>query len=547
MPISFTLEYAVELKKRAVRQTLPDVFVQSDDRAHQVILHVTDGGAQTDLSGALGHMYMLRSDGAEVVAECVVSGSTVTASLPPACYAAAGRFDLIVRLAHGGALVTLLWLTGRVSGWADGSVVDPEDIVPSLDALLEKISATDAAASSANTAADNANAAAAHSVRYDEAQALTAAQQGMGRNNINAAEALTITTSAAPVASVSHPDYASAIFPVAYINAIQAGTGTPSPTNQRPISGFSAVNITQCGANLAKITEASGTLNGVTVTINANGTITLNGTAASAGSFVLNYNVKLPFNTPLYLSGGAANVLIGCSDNLSQTYYSNAAFTLLPTTLPLTLYLYFTSAGATFSNTVLSPNINLGASAQTFEPYLGAASAVSLPSGASPCFGGYIDWAAGKLVQTQFGVTVNGANAVFESAGQVTLYLSQAGNYEVPVLCDSYIGSLYTADDLHAFLYAAHGVRIIDRTHFTTQAAAAEYLTAHPAVIVYQLTTPIEYDITPPYITALAGISNLYHDGNGNIAATYNANALYMIESYGLTVANGKLCMYVAN
>ena len=55
----------------------------------------------------------------------------------------------------------------------------------------------------------------------------------------------------------------------AEINAVQSGSGDPSPTNIRPISGYSSVNVVDCGKNL---------LNGVVWTrgyfINASGVIT---------------------------------------------------------------------------------------------------------------------------------------------------------------------------------------------------------------------------------------------------------------------------------
>ena len=37
------------------------------------------------------------------------------------------------------------------------------------------------------------------------------------------------------------------------INAVQSGSGTPSPTNVRAISGWSSCNVTRCGKNIADI------------------------------------------------------------------------------------------------------------------------------------------------------------------------------------------------------------------------------------------------------------------------------------------------------
>ena len=69
----------------------------------------------------------------------------------------------------------------------------------------------------------------------------------------------------------------------AYIDPIQSGSGTPSPTNIRPISGHTQSIISIAGKNfLPRPRLISATTNGVKIRSQSNGTITLNGTAIAS-------------------------------------------------------------------------------------------------------------------------------------------------------------------------------------------------------------------------------------------------------------------------
>ncbi len=58
----------------------------------------------------------------------------------------------------------------------------------------------------------------------------------------------------------------------------QEGSGTPSPSNVRPIRGHSGVDVNVRGKNLFQTTAESKTENGLTWTVNQDGTITVTGT-----------------------------------------------------------------------------------------------------------------------------------------------------------------------------------------------------------------------------------------------------------------------------
>ena len=79
------------------------------------------------------------------------------------------------------------------------------------------------------------------------------------------------------------------------LEPIQTGSGDPSPTNVRPI-------IAANGKNLFTVTQTTQTLDGVTVTINADGTINLAGTSTAVIALVLGYFTPTA-NTSYYVSG----------------------------------------------------------------------------------------------------------------------------------------------------------------------------------------------------------------------------------------------------
>lgn len=71
------------------------------------------------------------------------------------------------------------------------------------------------------------------------------------------------------------------------IDPVQSGSGDPSPTNIRPISGWSAVNLSKTGANmLPPMVDGTYTGNGITAVV-SNGVATLSGTSTASGNALI--------------------------------------------------------------------------------------------------------------------------------------------------------------------------------------------------------------------------------------------------------------------
>lgn len=87
----------------------------------------------------------------------------------------------------------------------------------------------------------------------------------------------------------------------------QEGSGDPSPDNVRPIKGRDSVTTERCRENLVKFpyVTAGADRNGLVMTSQQDGSVTINGTATADTWLALNIGIekRLPMNTPMTLSG----------------------------------------------------------------------------------------------------------------------------------------------------------------------------------------------------------------------------------------------------
>lgn len=161
MAIATTLRYTVDLNASTMKATLSAPLVQGDRLAHKVVVGLMRGGAKADLTGATCEGYMVLCDQRTVLLMGEIKENEVSVTLSAPCYAVPGRVYLLIQLSSGETTYTPLYLSGNVVNGATGTIIDPEDVIPSLGDLLAQIEATKAAAALANAEAESANHAAA--------------------------------------------------------------------------------------------------------------------------------------------------------------------------------------------------------------------------------------------------------------------------------------------------------------------------------------------------------------------------------------------------
>ncbi len=164
----------------------------------------------------------------------------------------------------------------------------------------------------------------------------------------------------------------------------QIELGTTATAYTPYIFDFSTVNITRCGKNLLSSPYIDGTtktLNGITWTVNSDGSITANGTATANASFWLSRMVLIPGQV-YTISNGFSSLIRGVS--LVANYYPTGSSnykawlnvqTSKTGAFPsdgdrLVCYCLIVS-GTTVENLTFKPQLELGSTATTYEPYQG--------------------------------------------------------------------------------------------------------------------------------------------------------------------------------
>lgn len=150
----------VDISKGLVRMYVGELLATNDKLAHRFGADLTNDGQDVDTTGMTVNGYFIRPDGNTVVLNGTASGSQVYVDLPESCYVYDGSFTLAVKASDTTHRETLLVLDGRIISSRTGDIIDPGEVVPDLEDLLEQIAACEAATDAANDAADAANTAA---------------------------------------------------------------------------------------------------------------------------------------------------------------------------------------------------------------------------------------------------------------------------------------------------------------------------------------------------------------------------------------------------
>jgi hypothetical protein len=255
------------------------------------------------------------------------------------------------------------------------------------------------------------------------------------------------------------------------IEPVQSGSGDPSPSNVRPISGWSEVKVTKAGKNLIDSSFCTNrTQNGIKTVRNNDGSITITGTASSSLRF---WNSNDTLN--LTLKPGTYTL----SPNLRLTKtggYNINTFTLTEETTYKNIVFLLTNGQA--YNETFYPQLEYGSTATAYEPYV---SPTEYPiSLGQTVYGGTLDVVSGVLTVT-----------------------------------DGYIAS-YAGETLLSTWISDRDVYVQGTTPTTG------------AQVVYKLATPQIIQLTLTEIKTLLGSNSVWAD-SGDISVGYKAD-VYLTE-----------------
>lgn len=353
------------------------------------------------------------------------------------------------------------------------------------------------------------------------------------------------------------------------VEPIQAGSGTPSPDNIRPISGTDKVKIGVSGKNQLPLTVDgikaansgatwtgnSATINGVTFTIqtdddddeNITG-IKVNGTASADTYFTLAENIS---NHDNHFDG---MILNGCPTGGDFNKYA-----LLFTNVTVTA-VYDFGGGVTInndttgeyqvqikvandqnvSNLMFYPMIRLATETDpTFKPYNPNSHIITISLGQT-VYCGEIDLVTGhgwltKVIKSitsatldQIGTTKCRVVADYDS-GLESNYIG-TDTYGISNVLDlSYVDTVGFSENSRVYTFLPHEIGILIVLSFTTQSEVDAWIEQNEPTICYELATPIELDITPTTIKLLEG-TNIVSANTGDISMTVKYDRIGDLE-----------------
>lgn len=323
---------------------------------------------------------------------------------------------------------------------------------------------------------------------------------------------------------------------VVNITPKQSGTGDPSPTNIRAISGFTEANIIRSGKNMA-----GGFRTGYTVN-------TTTGEVTVAGNYDwISNKIKVggkPFALTVVDKGNMTNGSINIARYKADgSFYNWTNIGYFTSTIPFTrlynaevvdsIIIFGYQSGGASAITTAQFQVEFGTAATEYEPYNGDTYNVSFGS-AGTVYGGTLDVTSGMLTVTRKNVDMGSLNWEYNTGGvYFTVPLTDCID-KTPDLMTSigYIPKTYwsafsSGEDMSIFK-DTNGRLYLKNAAYTD---AATFKTAMTGIqLVYPIKNPISVQLTATEVRTLLGNNNIWSDTGSVASLDYRADTKLYLE-----------------
>lgn len=331
--------------------------------------------------------------------------------------------------------------------------------------------------------------------------------------------------------------------------------------NIRPIKGRDSVTVERCGGNLFKFpySTSAASRNGLVITSQQDGSITVNGTATADTWYAINLNIekRLPMNTPMALSGCPAG-------GSTKTYYiglylggkwfsdsGNGNTGVKFTTREIASRCEVSIIkGTVCNNLTFFPKIEVGTTITPYSKYQGSTNTLTMPE---TVYGGEVDAVTGDGKETWKTLTLDGTEHWIASdnvvEGMRSYFVPNAvAVTDTPIatrsteVCTHYRIMEYNAG-IESALLSAEPYAYIVTNRFNSVEKLKAYLAAQndagtPVQIAYKLATPTPFTATGAQpIPALAGVNTVLTDAD-SVTVTGRADPIKRIEDLEAAVAS---------
>lgn len=285
------------------------------------------------------------------------------------------------------------------------------------------------------------------------------------------------------------------------IDAVQEGSGDPSPTNIRPISGWSGANVVRVGKNWlsTNFTEGKGINSSGAVVDDSSRSATVEAIRVIPNkTYTVSYTGNERWGWVVYNNNGE-------KIDSATWLYSGDSFTT-----PLgTCYVRFVYASETAPTNV---QLELGETSTTYEPYNGTTVLISF---GQDVYGGVLNVSTGELTilyalidMGDMTWTYQSANTRFVSSDIQSLSKYPSSNDNPSnIICSNYANNSYRDYTDKQIAQSNTGNVFVKDSTYTD---ATTFKTAMDGVqLVYELATPQTIQLTPTQVRTILGNNNI--------------------------------------
>lgn len=512
-----------------------------------------ESGAYTPPAGATAKIRATKPSGFAFDVAGTISGNTVTVTITATMSAESGVFPAEIRITKNDDILgtaNFLWNVERAPR-LEGSIDGDAAARSLMQDLLDAESAANTAAGSANSAASAANSAASAAN-----SAASAANTAAGSANSAASAANTAATAANAAAAAARASAldvsaegdvvtiydgaadADVIELIGFIEPLQAGTGDPSLSNPRTISGRTGMNISTTGKNIFDETDADWKLNYL---INSSGAESSNSSYKYSQLYT---RVKPETEYTVQFNKGSSSSL-ACT---VACYTKGLAFISRETVISATSQTGDLSGSFTTpedceyirinvpKNSTTDIQIEAGEEKTDYQAF-GEYTPVSWQTGAGTVYAGVLNATTGVLTVTHAVMDMGDFVPRLEPVDHVfRMDLSgrkygpdEVGWSSASAFVGSGVSMANIPDKSFAFSSVADMVLIRDDAYSSIAAFLAAYAGQK---LVYPVATPTTYNITPEEFKTMKLLNTMWTDA-GPMAVTYYADLKAYIATHG--------------
>ena len=327
--------------------------------------------------------------------------------------------------------------------------------------------------------------------------------------------------------------------------AYTAGKPGPNADGPLPIRNFEISNIYSCSSNILENTSQTSTINGITFTVNKDGSVNVNGTATTQAEKTLGYvqllaNVKYTMKCSNLKNN---SLIIYFKFDGNKYVIAGETSDEITFTLDSDLYAKIVLAvriNSSLNNVIAYPQINMGNKALPYEPFKGSTTKSSVTL-------------AKEDIYTKSTILRKRKKIVFDgSEDEKWIYDSEAyrfaitvsdsllyTNKRIPVVCNRGVFKESGIDPGTTFIGANHLYYYsLDRV-ITKVQDFKTWLSTHPLEVEYPLQTPTTEYVTIPTITSFDPYTNAWTDSEVETqiewrpaASSTLSERFYAVEQY---------------